>query len=268
MNRRIRQTVAQLTFLALWEVLTRTKLIDPFFVSSPSQVIGTLISLFSGTEIWAHIQASFTAALLGLISGFGIGAVLGFAAAFTPLISEILEPALTLLNATPRVILAPLFVIWFGIGLGSKIVLSFSLVVVLVFFAVYSGVREVDARLIERVVTLGGDRWVLLREVYLPSVTAWVMGTLKIALGFAFTGAVVGEFVASKRGLGYLLAFAQTTYNASLMVSIILLIQIFVLLLATLADKLEQRLLSWRHRRAPLPNSLPQATSPLATSAR
>lgn len=248
MNRQIRQILAQLGFLALWEVVTRVGIIDPFFVSSPSQVVLTLISLFSGSEIWLHIQTSFTEALLGLFLGSIIGAILGFAAALTPVIAELLNPGMTLLNATPRVILAPLFVVWFGIGMASKIVLSFSLVVVLMFFAVFNGVKDVDTKLVERVKTLGGDRRVLLREVYIPSVTAWVMGNLKISLGFAFTGAVVGEFVASKGGLGYLLSFAQSTYNASLMVAIILLIQIFVLLLTTFADQLERRLLSWKYR--------------------
>jgi NitT/TauT family transport system permease protein len=121
-------------------------------------------------------------------------------------------------------------------------------VAVLIFFAVYGGIREVDRRLIERVLTLGGNRWTLLREVYLPSVTAWVMGNLKVAVGFAFTGAVVGEFVASSRGLGYLLSFAQSTYNAALMLAIVLLIMAFVLLLFGLAGRLERRLLRWRYR--------------------
>jgi len=151
-----------------------------------------------------------------------------------------------LLNAIPRVILAPLFVIWLGIGLGSKIALAFILVAVLIFFTVYTGVKEVDRRLIERVATLGGGRRVMLREVYLPSVTAWILGNLKVAVGFAFTGAVVGEFVAATRGLGYLLSFAQSTYNAALMMALVVLIMGFVLLLFSLAGLLERRLLRWR----------------------
>ena len=119
--------------------------------------------------------------------------------------------------------------------------------VVLVFFAVYNGIKEVDQRLIERVQTLGGGRRVLLREVYIPSVTAWVLGNLKVAVGFAFTGAVVGEFVASSRGLGYLLQFAQSTYNAALSIALIVLIMTFVMVLFALAERLEHRLLRWRY---------------------
>jgi ABC-type proline/glycine betaine transport system permease subunit len=102
-------------------------------------------------------------------------------------------------------------------------------VAVLIFFTVFTGIQQVDRRLVERVVTLGGDRWSLVRHVYLPSVAAWVLGSLKIAVGFAFTGACVGEFVAATHGLGYLLSFAQNTYNAALMFELILLILVVVL---------------------------------------
>jgi NitT/TauT family transport system permease protein len=171
---------------------------------------------------------------------------LGFAASLSPITADLLEPVMILLNAIPRVILAPLFVIWLGIGLASKVALALILVAVLVFFSVYNGIKEVDVRLVERVRTLGGTRRVLIREVYVPSVTAWVLGSLKIAVGFAFTGAVVGEFVASSRGLGYLLQFAQSTYNAGLTMALIALIMTFVLVLFALAERLERRLLRWR----------------------
>ena len=118
---------------------------------------------------------------------------------------------------------------------------------IVLFFAVFSGIREVDQRLVERVRTLGGGRRVLVREVYAPSVTAWIMGNLKIAVGFALTGSIVGEFVASSRGLGYLLQFAQSTYNAALTIALIVLIMTVVLLLSAAAERLERRLLRWRY---------------------
>ena len=164
-----------------------------------------------------------------------------------PPLADVLEPVMILLNAIPRVILAPLFIIWFGIDIGSKVALSLVLVAVLIFFSVFSGIREVDTRLVERVQTLGGGRGTVLREVYMPSVTAWIMGSLKVAVGFAFTGAVVGEFVASSRGLGYLLSFAQSTYNAAQTLALIFIIMGFVLLLFTLAGRLERWLLHWRY---------------------
>ena len=244
----LRRTLALFVLLGVWEALARTGVLDPFYAPPPSRVGGVLFSLFADGSIWPHLQATFSAALLGLAFGLLAGAVLGFAAALFPLVSELLEPVMILFNAVPRVILAPLFVIWFGIGLGSKVAVAFLLVAVLTFFAVYSGVKEVDARLVERVRTLGGGRAVLFREVYLPSVSSWVMSNLKVAVGFSFTGAVVGEFVAASRGLGYLLSFAQSQFNAALTLALIVLIMAFVLLLFALAGRLERRLLRWRYR--------------------
>lgn len=242
-----RQTLALAALLAAWEAASRAGLIDPFYAPPPSVVVVTLYGLFADGAIWEHIAATFAAALLGLAGGLALGAALGFAAALARPVADVLEPVMILLNAIPRVILAPLFIIWFGIDLGSKVALSLVLVTVLIFFAVFSGIREVDPRLVERVRTLGGGRGALLREVYAPSVTAWIMGSLKVAVGFAFTGAVVGEFVASTRGLGYLLSFAQSTYNAAQTMALIFIIMGFVLVLFTLAGRLERWLLHWRY---------------------
>ena len=241
-----RRSAALLALLAVWETLSRVGWLDPFYMPPPSAVGQVMLDLAAGGELWPHLGATATAALAGLAIGLAIGIALGFAAALLPVLAELLEPVMILLNAIPRVILAPLFVIWLGIGLASKLALATILVAVLVFFSVFNGIKEVDRRLVERVRTLGGGRRVLVREVYVPSVTAWVLGNFKVAVGFAFTGAVVGEFVASSRGLGYLLQFAQSTYNAALTIALIVIIMTFVLVLFALAARLERRLLRWR----------------------
>ncbi len=204
-----RQALSLAILLLLWEGLGRAGLIDPFYAPPPTTIALALYELFADGSIWQHLAATLSAALLGLALGLLLGALLGFGAAMLRPVADVIEPLMILLNAIPRVILAPLFIIWFGIGIGSKVAVSLVLVAVLIFFAVYGGIREVDTRLVERVRTLGGGRMTILREVYIPSVTAWIMGNLKVAVGFAFTGAVVGEFVASIRGLGYLLSFAR-----------------------------------------------------------
>jgi len=242
----VRQVVALLMLLALWEAAGRASMLNPLYLPSPSQIGAALVELFSDGRIWPHLEATFTAALGGLVLGIAVGAVLGVAAALVRLVAELLEPVMTLLNAVPRVILAPLFVIWLGIGLASKIALSFILVAVLIFFTVFTGIRQVDRRMVERVITLGGGRWALVRHVYLPSVTAWILSNLKIAVGFAFTGVLVGEFVAATSGLGYLLSFAQSTYNAALMFALIVLILAVVLLIFGIAGRLEKYLLRWQ----------------------
>jgi NitT/TauT family transport system permease protein len=246
----VRRLLSLAMLTVLWEVCARAGIVNPFYAPAPSEILRVVFTLFAEGTILGHLQATFSAALAGLVIGLALGIVLGFAAALIPLLADILEPIMMLLNAIPRVILAPLFVIWLGIELPSKIALAVVLVAVLIFFAVYSGIRDVNQLLVDRVRTLGGGRLVLLREVYIPSVTAWVLGSLKVAVGFAFTGAVVGEFVAATRGLGYLLQFAQSTYNAALTMGLIFLIMAFVLVLFMGAEAVERRLLRWRYRGA------------------
>jgi NitT/TauT family transport system permease protein len=241
----VRQVAALVVLLALWEAAGHAGMLNPLYMPSPSQIGGALVELFGSGRIWTHLEATFGAALGGLVLGVVVGVVLGVLAALIPYIAELLEPVMTLLNAIPRVILAPLFVIWLGIGMASKVALAFILVAVLIFFTVFTGIKQVDRRLVERIVTLGGDRLALVRHVYLPSVTAWVLGSMKVAVGFAFTGAVVGEFVAASRGLGYLLSFAQSTYNAALMLALVFLIMVVVLVIFALSGWLEKHLLRW-----------------------
>jgi NitT/TauT family transport system permease protein len=242
----IRQLTALVVALVIWEAAGRAGWLNPLYAPAPSQIGFALFDLFTQGNIWPHLEATFGAALGGLVLGIAVGVILGATAALVPVVAELLEPVMMMLNAVPRVVLAPLCVIWFGIGLGSKIALAFVLVAVLVFFTVYTGIKQVDRRLVERVRTLGGNRWTILREVYMPFVTAWITGNLKVAVGFAFTGAVVGEFVGASRGLGYLLSFAQSTYNSALMLALVFLIMAFVLAIFAAAGKLEQRLLRWR----------------------
>jgi NitT/TauT family transport system permease protein len=244
----VRRAIALMTLILLWEVLSRAGVINPFYAPPPSEVLRVVITLFVERTIYTHLEATFFASLVGLLAGLVLGVILGFAAALMPWVADVLEPIMLLLNAIPRVILAPLFVIWLGIEIPSKIALAVVLVAVLIFFAVYNGIKDVNQLLVDRVRTLGGGRTVLLREVYIPSVTAWVLGSLKVAVGFAFTGACVGEFVAATRGLGYLLQFAQSTYNAALTMGLIFLIMAFVLLLFFCAEAVERRLLRWRYR--------------------
>jgi NitT/TauT family transport system permease protein len=241
-----RQLIGLAVLLTVWQLAANAGWLNPLYMPSPLKIWAALVQLFGSGSIWPHLAATFTAALVGLAIGVIVGVILGAAAAILPVIAELLEPVMILLNAVPRVVLAPLFVIWLGIGLASKVALSFILVAVLIFFTVYTGIRQVDRKLVERVITLGGGRGTLLREVYMPSVTAWVLGNLKVAVGFAFTGAVVGEFVAATKGLGYLLSFAQSTYNAALMLALVLVIMVFVLLIFAISEWLEKRLTRWR----------------------
>jgi NitT/TauT family transport system permease protein len=240
------QCAAIVAILSLWEWAARAGLLNPFYAPAPSAIWATLKTLVEGGEIWPHVVATFGAALIGLVVGALIGTVLAALAVMARPVEILLAPLMGALNAVPRIVLAPLMVIWFGIGVASKAALAVLLVAVLMFFAVFSAVAGVDRRLIDRVRTLGGGRWLILREVYFPSVASLMLSSLKVAVGFAFTGAIVGEFVASSRGLGYLLSFAQSTYNTALSLALVGLIMVFVIALLSLAEALERRLTRWR----------------------
>ena len=161
----VRRAIALIGLILIWEFLSRAGVINPFYAPAPSEVLRVVITLFVEGTIFTHLEATFFASLVGLLAGLALGVILGFAAALIPWVADVLEPIMLLLNAIPRVILAPLFVIWLGIEIPSKVALAVVLVAVLIFFAVYNGIRDVNQLLVDRVRTLGGGRTVLLREV-------------------------------------------------------------------------------------------------------
>src|SRR5439155_7402691 len=205
-----------------------------------------LVQQFSRGTIWRHLLVTFQEALWGLGLGFVVGAALAWLATRSALVADLLEPVLLLLNAVPRIVLAPIFVMWLGLGAQSKVAVSFFLVFVVIFFAVYAGIREVDRSLVERLTILGGSWWDMLREVYIPSVLSWIFSSLRVAVGFAFTGAIVGEFVGSSAGLGYLMNFATGSQNASLLMATVTLIMAFIALLFAILERVEHRLMAWK----------------------
>jgi NitT/TauT family transport system permease protein len=232
--------------IALWEWGYRTHHVDAFTFSSPSRIWQTLVTLFKTGRIWPHIEATARESIIGLVFGFLAGLVLGFLAALKGPIGDLLEPVMLLLNSVPRIVLAPIFILWLGIGQNSKIASAFFLVFVVIFFAVYAGLREVPESLVARVRVLGGGRWALLSQVYLPSVLTWIFSSLRITVGFAFTGAVVAEVISSTEGLGYLLNFAQSSFNASLMMATVVIIMAMIMLLFLVLGRLESYLMRWK----------------------
>src|SRR5262249_546286 len=149
----LRQLFALVVLLAIWEAIGRAGMLNPLYLPTPSQISAALFKLFADGRIWWDLEGSLSGGVGGVGLGIAVGIVLGVAAALVPFLAELLEPVMTVLNAVPRVILAPLFVIWLGIGIASKIALSFILVAVLIFFTVFTGIRQVDGRIVEPVIT-------------------------------------------------------------------------------------------------------------------
>ena len=250
-------------FLLVWQLVSRNQQYA-FFLGEPVKVLGRVWSWFmpfgfgprllfpeglpGNADIYSHLGTT----LLETLLAFGIGTLLGLGCglwlALAPTASAILEPYIKAANAMPRVILAPIFALWFGLGIWSKVALAVTLVFFIVFFNVYQGVREVSPVVLANARMLGASRRQLLRTVYLPSATSWVFSSLHTSVGLAFVGAVVGEYLGSARGVGYLILQAEGTFDVNTVFAGIVVLTVFALLLDGIVSKLEKRLMKWQPR--------------------
>ncbi|HVV11848.1 ABC transporter permease [Amycolatopsis sp.] len=236
-------------WLGSWE-LTATYWIDPFFYSKPSKIVERLVEWFTqGTDfgpIWYQIWVTVEEALLGLVLGVVAGVLVGVLLGRSRYLADVLAPFVKGANALPRIVLAALFFIWFGIGLSSKVATAFVLVFFAVFFNAFTGAREVDRNVIDNARILGASRMQVLTSIVLPSATSWILSSLHTALGFALIGAVVGEYTGAQAGLGFLIANAQGTFDAAGIYAGMIIITVVALAAEFLIGQAENRLLRWR----------------------
>ena len=224
--------------------------IDQFFYSQPSQIWQRLHDWFtvgpSSGPIWEHIGVTLWEATSGFTIGSIAGVVLGILLGQARFAAEVLAPFIKAANAIPRIVLASLFVIWFGLGLSSKIATAVVLVFFAVFFNAFQGAREVDRNLVNNARILGASRTKVLTSIVIPSATSWILASLHVAFGFALIGAVVGEVIGAKRGLGLLIAHSQGTFDAAGIYAGMIIITVVALGAEWLLTALEKRLLRWR----------------------
>ncbi|MFM7532558.1 MAG: ABC transporter permease [Rubrivivax sp.] len=258
-NLRIWQVGLLVAIFAFWHVMTTPGLVPPFMFENDRQAaffFGEPVKIASRIWNWFFVEADIyrhlAVTLAETLLAFGVGSVLGLAAglwlALQPMASAILEPYIKALNSMPRIILAPIFAVWFGLGIASKVALGVTLVFFIVFFNVYQGVKEVSPVVLANARMLGADRRALLRHVYLPSATSWVFSSLHTSVGLAFVGAVVGEYLGSSQGVGYLILQAEGTFDINTVMAGILVLTAFALVLDALVGRIERRLMKWQPR--------------------
>jgi NitT/TauT family transport system permease protein len=262
-NLRAWQVGLLVVILLVWHAASRDQKIA-FFLGEPIKVAGRIWSWFmpfgfgpsalfpdglaGNADIYLHLGTT----LLETVLAFGIGTVLGLACglwlALAPTASAILDPYIKAANSMPRVILAPIFSLWLGLGIWSKVALAVTLVFFIVFFNVYQGVKEVSPVVLANARMLGANQRQLLRTVYLPSATSWVFSSLHTSVGLAFVGAVVGEYLGSARGVGYLILQAEGTFDVNTVFAGIVVLTAFALVLDGIVGRLEKRLMKWQPR--------------------
>jgi NitT/TauT family transport system permease protein len=244
--------------LLAWYVLTSPTLLPPlyfddpnkaaFFFGEPLKVMLRIWDWFSSGFIYPHLWVTLLETALAFVIGTLLGLVMGLWLALSPTASALLDPYLKALNSMPRVILAPIFAMWFGLDMASKVALGVTLVFFIVFFNVYQGVREVSITVLANARMLGASGRQLLRHVYIPSAMSWVFASLHNSVGLAFVGAVVGEYLGSSRGVGYLILQAEGTFDFNAVVAGIVVLTVFALLLDGAVSLAERRLLVWQPR--------------------
>ncbi len=240
------QVSLALAIAAAWQLLVGLRVIDPFFVSRPSDIALRVGSWVATGMLWRHLAVTLEEALLGLLVGAALGIAAGFVLGRSPFVARVLDPFVTMLNAVPRVVLAPLFLLWFGLGIWSKVALAVTLVFFVMFFNTYRGVRDVDRTLVDNARMLGASERQLVRHVLVPSALTWIFSSLHTSLGFAMVGAVVGEYLGAARGLGYVISQAEGTFDTTGVFAGMVVLGVVVVVVGVGVSRLERRLLRWK----------------------
>lgn len=239
-----------------WWAMTKPGFIPAFFCSDDSQaafffgepviILQRIWEWFAGGEIYSHLGVTLYETVMAFVIGTVAGLAVGLWLALSPVAAAVADPFIKGFNSMPRVILAPIFAVWFGLGPASKIALGFTLVFFIVFFNVYQGVREVNPNVLASAKMLGATRRQLLRYVYLPSAMSWVFSSLHTSVGMAFVAAVIGEYLGSAEGVGYLILQAETTFDMNTVMAGILVLTACALILDRIVTEVEKRLMRWQ----------------------
>ena len=237
-----------LALFALWHVLVKTEVLPAFFFGEPLIVLQRIWNWFATGKIFPHLGITLLETVLAFVIGTVSGLAVGLWLALSPTAAALFDPYIKAVNSMPRVILAPIFGVWFGLGMASKVALGVTLVFFIVFFNVYQGVREVSPTVLANARMLGASDRQLLRHVYVPSAMSWVFASLHNSVGLAFVGAVVGEYLGSSEGVGYLILQAEGVFDINTVFAGILLLTAFALVLDWIVGALEKRLMVWQPR--------------------
>lgn len=245
------QVLVAVVCIVLWQVLSTVPvfgkiLLPPFFFSNPFDVFSQIVKWFASGVIWKHLGITLAESILAFVIGSLGGVLVGFWFARQPLVAAVFDPYVKMVNALPRVVLAPIFALWLGLGIWSKVALGVTLVFFIVFFNVYQGVKEVSRTVLDNGRMLGMSERQLMRHVYWPSALSWMFSSLHTSVGFAVVGAVVGEYLGSAAGLGYLIQQAEGVFDVAGVFAGMFVLSAFVILIDFGVTLAERRLLVWR----------------------
>lgn len=221
-------------------------LIDDYWVSTPFDIAQHFWEITSSGEIFIHFKGTMLNTVIGYFLGAVLGISIGFLLAEFETIAKVLEPYIMAFNGVPRIAYAPLFIVWFGIDMQSKVILVMTIVFFLTFINTYSGIRGVSPDLINIARIMGGTKLKIMLKVVLPGASPWIISGLKVSVPFSLVGAIVGEFIAASSGLGFLLQLYMNLYNTTGVLLVILILMFVVMILNILLNWMESYVLRWR----------------------
>lgn len=232
--------------LVIWQYTANKEIINTFHFSSPIEIIKELVTLFKSGEIWPHISVTLGVSLLGLIYGTLLGVIVAFLFGNFNVLSKMLGSILAGLNGIPKLAMGPVFIIWFGIGIKAKIVMSTITVFFPVFFNAYAGFKNTDINLINNLRIMGASKIQLIMKVMLPSSIPWITASLRGGAGLAVMGTIVGEYLGSNRGLGWMVQSAGGVYNITRVFACLAILLFLMYLIDSILKKVEKRVLYWQ----------------------
>jgi NitT/TauT family transport system permease protein len=241
------QALVAIAALLVWQLCASEKLLDPTVISSPGAVFGYLFGeALEGKELWTNTYYTMVATIIS----FGVGSILGILAGLVcvqfPILERIVDPFVTLMNSFPRIALAPLFVVWFGIGILSKVVLAVSVIFFILMLTTIAGGRSVDRNLIALCKSLGAGPWKIFRSITLPTAAPSIFAGLKLGLIYAFLGVIVGEMIASEHGLGQEAMKYSNLFQMDLVLAVLFFLAIITTVLASIMTMIERHVLRWQ----------------------
>lgn len=232
-------------FFLLWEIASE-RWIEAFLISSPSRILTSLIAGFRSGELVQHCWVTLEEIAIGFPVGVILGIALGYAFGRSQLLAEIFEPIITALNGIPRTALAPLFIVWLGIGIWSKVGVVFLLTFFLNFFNTYAGMRQLDQEYVDLARLMGARSWRLTFRVILPAISPYVFTGIRTSIPFAVIGAIVGEFVAATEGVGFFIRQAAGLFRTADVFVGIIVLMLMVIVIDKIFELIERRALQWQ----------------------
>jgi len=233
-------------FIFIWWLCTSREWLSPFFFGDPFGVAQRIVTWFVTGSIVTHLTTTLIETMLAFVIGTVLGLGCGLWLALNPFLAVVTDPFIKAMNSMPRLIFAPIFALWFGLGIWSKVALGVTLVFFVVFFNVFQGVREVSPAVLSNTRMMGANSRQLMRHVYMPSAMSWVFSSLHNAVGIAFVGSVVGEYLGSEKGVGYLILLAEGVFDINSVIAGILVLTVFALILDTAVSLFEDHFMRWR----------------------